>query len=383
MFSKRRIRNRRGAALILAAALMFMLFSMLAFSVDSGYLAQTRSEITRCSDSAALAGCSDLYKQLDANIGRTLPQMQSGVVSAANLYASYNKVCDAAPQVAANDIKIGYTSSMRGGTISNDSSQPFYAVQVAINKTTQLNGKVPYYFGKIFGSSGRDMNSVSTAVMARRISGFNTPSGSDTLNLLPFALDESTWNALMTTLSSGSTSGDNYTFNPSTGAVSAGQDGLPEVNLFPQGTGSPGNRGTVDIGGSNNSTNDIKRQIIGGISAADLAALGKPVQLSPSTGTMTLNGDTGISAGVKDQLAQIIGQKRIIPIFRSVSGNGNNANYTIVKFVGIRVMKVQLTGSMSSKHLLVQPAAVVSKQAVRSTSASASDFVLSPVLLSE
>jgi hypothetical protein len=200
---------------------------------------------------------------------------------------------------------------------------------------------------------------------------------------LPFALDETTWNTLMATLASGSSSGDNYRFDTTTQAITSGQDGLPEVNLFPQGTGSPGNRGTVDIGGANNSTNDIKRQILTGISAADLAALGKPLQLSPSAGTLTLNGDTGISAGVKDQLAQIIGHKRIIPIFRSVSGNGNNANYTIVKFVGIRVMKVQLTGSMNSKHLLVQPAAVASEYGVRSTTASASDFVLSPVLLSE
>jgi Flp pilus assembly protein TadG len=383
MLAKRKVSNRRGAALILAAAMMFMLFGMLAFSVDSGYLAQTRSEITRCSDSAALAGCSDVYKQLDADVGLTIAELQVGAIAAANQYAAYNKICDAAPQLAAADVKVGYCNSMRGGTISNDSSQPFYAVQVTVNKSSQLNGQVPYFFGKIFGSTGRDMTSVSTAVMARKVSGFNTPSGSDTLNILPFALDETTWNTLMATLASGSSSGDNYRFDTTTQAITSGQDGLPEVNLFPQGTGSPGNRGTVDIGGANNSTNDIKRQILTGISAADLAALGKPLQLSPSSGTLTLNGDTGISAGVKDQLAQVIGHKRIIPIFRSVSGNGNNANYTIVKFVGIRVMKVQLTGSMNSKHLLVQPAAVASEYGVRSTTASASDFVLSPVLLSE
>jgi hypothetical protein len=74
--------------------------------------------------------------------------------------------------------------------------------------------------------------------------------------------------------------------------------------------GSPGNRGTVDIGGSNNSTNDIARQILHGISAQDLQALGKPLNIS-SQGTMTLNGDTGISAGVKDELKSIIGQKRM------------------------------------------------------------------------
>ena len=44
-----------------------------------------------------------------------------------------------------------------------------------------------------------------------------------------------------------------------------------------------------------------------------------------ANGKLYLNGDTGISAGVKDELASIIGKPRIIPVFESVSGNGNNA----------------------------------------------------------
>ena len=46
---------------------------------------------------------------------------------------------------------------------------------------------------------------------------------------------------------------------------------------------------------------------------------------STAGGKLYLNGDTGISAGVKDELASIKGQPRIIPIFSTVSGNGNNA----------------------------------------------------------
>ncbi len=94
--------------------------------------------------------------------------------------------------------------------------------------------------------------------------------------------------------------------------------------MFPQGTGSPGNRGTVDIGSSNNSTADIARQIVHGISPSDFAQLGGKLEFDDS-GKLYLNGDTGISAGVKDELASIMGQPRIIPIFSTVSGNGNNA----------------------------------------------------------
>jgi hypothetical protein len=156
----------------------------------------------------------------------------------------------------------------------------------------------------------------------------------------------------------GSAGADQYKFVPgATPEVTAGSDSVKEVNLFPQGTGSPGNRGTVDIGSSNNSTADIARQIVHGINAADLAALGGQLKLNDS-GKLYLNGDTGISAGVKDELASIIGKPRIIPLFDSVSGPGNNATYTIVGFAGVRVTAVKLTGSMSSKYVMIQPAAV-------------------------
>jgi hypothetical protein len=113
----------------------------------------------------------------------------------------------------------------------------------------------------------------------------------------------------------------------------------------------------VDIGSSNNSTADIARQILHGVSASDMAAIGGELKLN-ANGVTYLNGDTGISAGVKDELGSITGQTRVIPLFSSVSGPGNNATYTIVGFAGVRVMGVKLTGSMSSKYVMIQPAAV-------------------------
>ena len=155
------------------------------------------------------------------------------------------------------------------------------------------------------------------------------------------------------------------------------------MNLYPQGTGSPGNRGTVDIGGANNSTADIARQIVHGISASDIQALGKQLNFGVN-GSMTLNGDTGISAGVKDELASITGKPRIIPIFSNVSGNGNNATYTIVKWVGVRVMQVKLTGSMSTKSVTIQPSPIIARNFVISqTATSTSDYVYSPVILTQ
>ena len=378
-YVSRQHRNRRGAVLVLAAIMMFMMLAFLAFTVDTGYLASSKGEIRRSADAAAIAGCWELFDDLVQ--GKTQSECEENVAAEAALYAGFNLIANTSPglsnELNSRSVEIGYLPSVTSNTLSTNASLPFHAVRVSVKKNSQQNGEIPFFFGRIFGDSGRAIDASATAVLARNISGFTTPGNcNDTLDVLPFALDLQTWNTI-----SDNTAQDTFKYNSSTGAVTAGSDGVREVNLYPQGTGSPGNRGTVDIGGANNSTADIARQIVYGISAADIQALGKDLNLT-SNGSMTLNGDTGISAGVKDELASIIGQPRIIPIFSSVSGNGNNANYTIVKWVGVRILKVTLTGALSNKAVIIQPAPIISRNFVISNSeAFTSEYVYSPVLL--
>jgi hypothetical protein len=201
-------------------------------------------------------------------------------------------------------------------------------------------------------------------------------SNGQNLEILPIALDKHTWDDLLAGAGT-----DNYRWDPDAKCVRNGRDGVLEVNLYPQGTGAPGNRGTVDVGASNNSTADISRQIRHGVSEADMAHLGGKLEFDQS-GKLYLNGDTGISAGVKDDLASIIGKTRIIPIFSEVNGPGNNAQYTIVQFVGTRIMYVKLTGSPCGKQVLIQPANVLSRGAIPATDTSpVSQFIYSPVWL--
>ncbi len=377
--NRNQVPRRRGATLVLSVILMFGLFSFVAFSIDMGYLAQSRAEIQRTADAAAMAGCWELYAGIERGTG--FAGSQSAARQAAADLAFMNPVCRSGPILdpsqVSQDVQIGYFSDPRNAVLSNDSSQPFFGVQALVSRTATKNGEIPFFFGKIFGDHGIPMQTSSTAVMAQKISGFSLPpNSSETIQLLPFALDLQTWLSLF----SGTVS-DQYAYNATTENVNSGRDNIGEVNLYPQGTGSPGNRGTVDIGGANNSTNDIARQIIHGISAQDLVDLGKPLNLEPNVG-LTLNGDTGISAGVKDELTSIIGQKRMIPVFSTVSGNGNNASYSIVRWVGVRIMHVKLTGAMSGKQLIVQPAPMVAPHAlIATTGGGSSDFILSPVML--
>ena len=150
---------------------------------------------------------------------------------------------------------------------------------------------------------------------------------------------------------------DNYAYNPTTKQVTSGSDGIREIDLYPYGNQAltPGNRGTVCLGASNNSTATLNRQILYGLNANDLSYYPNNT-LTCGTGTLSLKGNPGLSAGIKAALESIIGQTRAIPIFTEVTGQGNNTTYTIVKFVGIRILHVQLTGG--NKVVVAQPALV-------------------------
>lgn len=371
-------RHRSGNILVLTAFLMMGLFALLAFAVDIGYLNVVKTELQRSADSAAIAGA---WRLIDSNAptSATNPAIleANAGMNAAN-YAFMNNSLRISPTLGQGDLTIGYLADPYADQleIDTESDAEPNTVHVRVRRALSQNGEVPLFFARVLGFDSHSSEAEATAVVIKNIKGFQTPSDGSSLEILPFALDEETWDDLCA--GGGS---DNWRWNAQTGEVQPGCDGIREVNLYPQGTGSPGNRGTVDIGSSNNSTNDISRQIVDGISSSDLEYMGGSIEFDDN-GELDLNGDTGISAGVKDELTSIIGEPRIIPIFRSVSGPGNNAQYVIVKLVGVRLLDVKLTGKMSGKRVIIQPCNIVARGAIPSNSpVPTSQYVYSPAWL--
>ena len=372
---------RRGAITVLSAMMTVVLLGMVAFAVDVGYVLSSKQELQRTADAAALAACWEFGQELAE--GKTPGDAINSARLVAVEYAGENSVGGINPAInvnanndASGDLVFGQLTNFYDASesLSTAEAGSFNAVRMRIRRDSSLNGETPYFFAKVFGLTGQGLTAEATAAYLRSIGGVTAPAAGGTIDLLPYALDVETWQALL----NGQTA-DQWTWNAANGTVSAGSDGVLEVNLFPQGTGSPGNRGTVDIGSSNNSTADIARQIVHGISAEDFAHHGGALVFDEN-GELELNGDTGISAGVKDELASIKGQPRLIPIFSKVVGPGNNAQYTIVHWAGIRIMEVKLTGAMQQKRVIIQPAPMVVPGAVASQS-DTSDYVYSPVVL--
>lgn len=369
-------KRRAGNVLVLTALMMTLMFAFLAFAVDLGYLTVARTELQRSADAASIAATWDLLNE-DALRQEVDPTaLVYAARATASQYANANTIINAGPALAQSDVTIGYMANPACRTSSIDTSglYPPNAVEVRIRRTAEQNGVIPFFFARLMGFTGQAAESKATAAFVSGFSGFQASSSGQNCNLLPFALDLDTWTDLLAGVGT-----DNWRWDEGSKTVVAGTDDILECNLYPQGTGSPGNRGTVDIGSANNSTCDLSRQIVHGISPQDLEYMGGKIEFN-SCGKLYLNGDTGISAGVKDELASIRGQTRIIPIFESVTGNGNNAQYTIVRFVGVRILDVKLTGSMSSKRLIIQPAIVKAIGGIPSAAAR-SDFVHTPVWL--
>ena len=349
---------------------MVLLMAMLAFAVDLGYLYVARNEMQRSADAAALAGAWELLDEGALSGNGSVSTLDSNARAEAAQFAALNPILQAVPSLDQQDIVVGFLANPSDPAIAIDQSGVNVpnTVWVRVRRNSTQNGAVPLFMAKVLGIDSIALQTEATASLLNSFQGFQAPSNGN-LDLLPFALDLQTWNDLLN--GSGS---DDWKWDAAMQQVYAGPDGILEVNLYPQGTGSPGNRGTVDIGSSNNSTADISRQIVDGVSSSDLDYHGGKLELDDD-GELPLNGDTGISAGVKDELESIKGQPRIIPIFSQVAGPGNNATYTIVQFAGVRIMEVKLTGKQSSKRVIIQPANIIARGGIPAPTSGTTKFV--------
>ncbi len=365
-------RSRQGAAVVLGVVLTLSLVTLMAFTMDYGNIYVAQSELRRSADSAAMAACWEMFDHQEAD--HTTSVSEDAVRESANATAYFNTVGRDALQFSVSDVELGYYDITQPSDFDAGSSIQ-NAVRVTLRRQTGANGELPLFFGSLTGRDSQALTTTATAAMLSTVEGFYSPSITDyNIEMLPIALDLPSWLQAVANATD-----DDYAY--SNGTVSRGSDGLFETNLYPKGTGLPGNRGTVDIGGDNNSTQDLARQVLYGISEQDYLDFGRPLRLDEN-GELDLNGDTGISAGIKDELASLIGKKRIIPIYDAASGEGDNSTFTVVRFEGVRILDVKLTGKKENKRVIIQPAKVLARGGIIDTTGThTSSHLVTPVML--
>jgi Flp pilus assembly protein TadG len=353
--------RRPGNVLALFAIFLTGLVGMVAFAIDTGYIALAKTRMQRTADAAALAGA-----EMTATIpGQT--QDQTAIKNEVKKYVALNS-----PDLTVRDQDIvlcRYTPYYPAGSrLSYDlSTKPANAVQVTIRRDTTANNPLALFFAPVIGT-----RSVALAITA---TAYIMPAAGVQAQapLLPYTAQANYYYAAMGQPNQIGVDGkkitvaDNYTVNPATLVVSSGHDGINEVVLFgdnnTNNANKPGNFGSLDIGSSLNGSGDLTRQILYGPSTSDFTNPDFVFKVN-ADGSLyvpfTATGDTGLSTTVKTSFEAIEGQPRIIPLYDTVVGSGNTAAYHIIQYAGVVITNVDFSGS--PKKLWVQPAFVVSNK---------------------
>lgn len=369
--------SRRGGIAVLGAAMLVMIFAFAAFTVDLGYIALTRTQLQNAADAAALAACTDLLDALGNFPTRTASQATAQAQASAVSVAASNRGGERSsvyvdPQA---DIEFGratWNAAAGKWQVNWGNKGPFTAVRITVTRGQRRDG-LPLFFAPVIGSENATIRVQATAAVTTA-SVFRIVPGSPTRTpVLPFTCDLASWQQLLKNGGS-----DSYKYNPGNGVVSGGADGTPEINIYPGSKSLPsGNRGSVSLGSPGSSTGDLRQWIVDGMSDSDMQYFGG--QLSNDQCPIAMDGATGVKGGMEGALESIIGQPRVMPLFSTVSGAGTNSTYTIVQFVGVRIMAVNLSGG--TKSLIVQPATVADETAVPDSTATSSDFYTVPRLV--
>lgn len=356
--SRRCRRQRRGAVAIFVALFLTILIGIVAFAVDLGHVMVVKTDLQRAADAAAHAAVLEY---------RTDGFALANARNVAGQYVSDNKVLKQTAAVDLNyynadtdgDVVLGTVNfdAPRDSMVFGDTDQ-YNAVKVRIRRSSDLNGEVPLFFARVLGHSSMALEAEATAAIMHRVGGFKIPGSGENVPFLPITVQVDFWEEWL------EAGNDDWTFNADQ-TISSGGDNINEVVLFPSDTGSSGNFGTLNVGVSANSTSHLSNQIRNGLSQSDLDFHGGELALN-SQGELMLTGDPGLSAGIKDDLQAIAGKPVAIPLYREVSGPGNNAEFVIVKFVGVRIMAVQLNGG--NKFVAVQPANLTYKGTIQAPS---------------
>jgi hypothetical protein len=361
-------RLRRGSALTLTAIALVPLLGMAALAIDWGRLCVAKAELQRAADAAAMAGAWELLDASAPGSGMDPVEAAEAAKDAAIEYAALNESFGRRLRLPRGDVHAGYFAP--GDELQTSSPKRFNAVQVRLRRDKESNGAVAMFFAGIIGTREAATSATATAMFMDDVAGFAAPPDGSNLPILPFALDSETWRSAV-----GGEGTDEWRWDPAAEEFVRGSDGIPEFNMYPQDAGSPGNRGTVNIGRKSNSTSDIARQITDGVSAEDLEFHDGRLEFDDS-GELRLSGDPGISAGFKDELSSIKGEGRVIPVFRELEGSGGAGVYTITEWAGIRIAEVVLTGG--EKRVVAQAAKVLTGGALAGSNSS-SQFVFSRV----
>jgi Flp pilus assembly protein TadG len=362
--------SRPGAIAPLTAFFLFFLVVMVSFAVDFSWVVLSQAELQNTADAAALAGANSLLdnfvdyhlpNQTANRQSELLTQAMANARGAAKQTAALNGAGDKATLVLRDeDIEFGLTDAANVYTPLGNSGAYPNTVKVKLRRDKVANGSLGLYFGRVIGVSELALGaSAASAVYAGVIDGFKTDSKYN-IAVLPVTYDVNHWNDFL------------KTGKDPEGAVSLAADGDPQLLVYPS-VKYKGNFGLLSLNDGVHNANQIDEWIHSGMKPSDVQTLfdHKLLPLSARVAdAWDWEGAPGFKASNVMDVNAYVGGTYLLPLFKPVvpteagylagKGQGQNFNYNIVEFVGVRIVQ----SDDENRDIVVQPAAVVVPEAL-------------------
>ncbi|MFL5243903.1 MAG: pilus assembly protein TadG-related protein [Gemmataceae bacterium] len=368
--------QRRAAIIPLAALLMALMVGMLAFSIDLGYICAVRGELQNAADAAALAGAQQLHplfveyyapgqthQTAIYNQATTDTTKPASPIPTAQRFAAYNKAGGVNIQLATADISFSYNDGTNPPVPASSVLFP-NTITVTTRRDNSNNTSLGLFFAGIFGMTSTDLSATASAtIYAGDVSSLKVIPGVNA-HILPVALDVNVWTNYAQS---------NLTSPWLSGRTSTGPDGNPQLQVYPFGTNTPGSFGLLDIGTPSNNAPAFRDWIDKGDTPNDISYLvnNNLLPVSPS-GPEPWKVGPGLKSTLLADFQSQIGVPNLIPLFAPVTpgagaaapgsnyvaatGNGQNATYAIIGFVGVTI--TEATGNGSNMNISIQPMAI-------------------------
>jgi Flp pilus assembly protein TadG len=396
-----KIAARKGVLIPLTAFLIVVILGMCAFSVDVGYMVVVQSELQNAADAAALAGAEQLqplfvqyYSPGQTNQAGILTQATTNIAPsgtnpgspmyAAEQFALFNMAGGVYVSVPDSDVSFGYTDA--NGNFTTEYTGFPNTVSVTTRRDETANGSLPLFFGPVLNKASQNLEATSRAtIYAGDISSLQAVPNVQMVpgwqsHIMPVALDVHVWTTFINggkvvTNNGSSLSTTTYPIGTSPdGNIYLGPNGLPQLQVYPFDTNTPGSFGLVDVGLPQNNVPAFRTWIDDGQTPNDIQYLltNGLLPVSPSAPQPWKVGPGLKSTLLTDFQAQI-GLPNAIPLFIpnqspantpgntsyvAGSGNGQNATYAIIGFVGVTISSADGHGN-SNMNISIQPMALI------------------------
>lgn len=372
----RRTKTERGAVIVWTAVGLTVLIGFVALAVDSGYVRVVRTQLQAAADAAAMAGASALLSpavEFGASSPETLVYEANNRASA---YAGKNQAASQYLSLDVSDVSVGYIADTNDLDVELAAGvQPYNAVYVRVLKTSgSSNGPLDLIFGSVLGKSTASLGAGATAVLDGRMYAYR-PVDNVRGPAIPVTIWKQKW---LDEIINGAGE-DNYGFDPVTGEVTLGPDGIPEISIYPQKQkdigdeeDGSGNFGLLNIGTGNQGVPAIGDQIRNGLTEENIiGAFGESEIRFYTEDGAPINHVLDGTPGVKNSLIQLEDDFRsrlgtVIGFFLhdAVIESGANSQYNVVNMHFGRLMDLNARGSVNDKAVVIQPVAYVGQEII-------------------